>query len=312
MSSEHQQLDKFFRKSLGLKPVIKDFLKNRLSDEVKEKINIESIEKQNTSYVSEAYRAFYSDMVYRVDTKKGAGYVYFLIEAESTAKELMPLRLLEYNTCIIRHHVEQEMKKRKKGKRKEEIKFPAVLNFVLYFGQTDYTYAGSILDAFADKKLARLMFEGNFILPLRKQSRASLLKDGQAALAEILLSSQGDLVDFIVKNPDVGKLLVDSLYGEAAIFHIISRSKYDLEESKEKLIKFVPDKKVSTMLNASLENYREEGRNEGKQEGRREGKQEGIIEGMLKVAKTMLKNGFDFKTIAKNTGLKIEQIKALT
>ena len=107
----HQAQDKFFKKSFGKKEVTKDFLLSRLPRDVLEKVDIDSLEKQNTSFVSEAFRAFHSDLVYRMNTKgDGNGYVYLLIEAQSASHEFMAFRLLEYDVCIIRHEVEQQLK----------------------------------------------------------------------------------------------------------------------------------------------------------------------------------------------------------
>ena len=48
-----------------------------------------------------------------------------------------------------------------------------------------------------------------------------------------------------------------------------------------------------------------------RQEGRQEGVKIGFIEGCLKVAQSMLKQGFDLKTIATLTQLPLNQLQQL-
>ena len=60
-----------------------------------------------------------------------------------------------------------------------------------------------------------------------------------------------------------------------------------------------------------LEEGRVKGLEEGRAKGRAEGKAEGKAEGRAEIAKTMIANGFDKKTIAKMTGLSITEIDAM-
>jgi len=65
----------------------------------------------------------------------------------------------------------------------------------------------------------------------------------------------------------------------------------------------------------TAEYLRQQGKQEGIQEGIQVGKQKGIQEGkqkgLLEVAKNMLANGFDVKTIKEITGLSFEELSKL-
>ena len=153
--SINQIRDALFEKSFGNKEVIKDFLRGRLDKDMLDDIHIDSVERQDTTFMSEAFKSFQNAVLYRVETKGDGGYVYFLVQAQYTPYSLLAFRMLEYDVSIMRHHIEQELKA---GKPKKDIKVPRVLNFFLYCGKEKYTYATGIIDGFANKDLAKLIF----------------------------------------------------------------------------------------------------------------------------------------------------------
>ena len=62
-------------------------------------------------------------------------------------------------------------------------------------------------------------------------------------------------------------------------------------------------------LKKAMEEGKEKGREEGRLEGREEGRLEGREEGRIEVAKEMIRNGMQFDTVAKISGLPIEKVK---
>ena len=69
--------------------------------------------------------------------------------------------------------------------------------------------------------------------------------------------------------------------------------------NREQLLQYEDSLKYYRDLKNSFDTAREDGREKGRQEGRQEGKQERNIE----IAKAMLEEGIDIKTIVKITGL---------
>lgn len=84
------------------------------------------------------------------------------------------------------------------------------------------------------------------------------------------------------------------------LFDIAEIAKFN----REQLLQYEDSLKYYRDLKNSFDTAREDGREEGWEEGRQEGKQERNIE----IAKAMLKEGFDIKTIVKITGLTEEMI----
>ena len=287
MENIHQPHDKLFKKSFGKKLVTRDFLLNRLPKEVVAKIDLSKIERQNTSFISEGMKSFYTDMVYRcpVNGKNANSYLYFLKEFEKSkdSNRLLPLRILEYDLAIIRHDVDEQMAA---GRRVDDIKLPAIINFVLYADKKEYRQARSIIDAFADPELARMMFESSFLIPLRKQSRESILKDGKAALAELILSQEHntDFCELLSKDPQLMELLNQSSYAKTSLLYIMDRDPHDVSEVLKKLPNL--DRKIKQevmsglqrMLSATEQKGIEIGILQGREEGMKEGREEGMKE----------------------------------
>jgi hypothetical protein len=58
--------DGFFKKAMSRKRVAKEFLETYLPDEIKEKVDLESIEKQDSQFLSNILGKGISDMLYKV------------------------------------------------------------------------------------------------------------------------------------------------------------------------------------------------------------------------------------------------------
>ncbi|MCS5931795.1 Rpn family recombination-promoting nuclease/putative transposase [Klebsiella pneumoniae subsp. pneumoniae] len=58
------------------------------------------------SFVEEDLRASYSDILYSLRTRHGPGYVYALIEHQSTPDKLMAFRLLRYALAAMQRHLD--------------------------------------------------------------------------------------------------------------------------------------------------------------------------------------------------------------
>ena len=92
--------DKLFRDLLNNKEEMKDFLNKYLKLE----INLEDLEKYNSSFITNKYQNKESDIVYKLKNKN----IFFLIEHQSKVDKTMLLRLMEYSVEIIRGEIEND------------------------------------------------------------------------------------------------------------------------------------------------------------------------------------------------------------
>lgn len=106
--------------------------------------------------------------------------MYVLVEHQSSAERLMPLRILKYQIEIIQTYISQY---------KTEENLPLVVPLVFYNGDlSPYPYAIDILDLFADKKLVADIGLGRFnLVDLTVTSEDEILKHKQLALLEMCL-----------------------------------------------------------------------------------------------------------------------------
>ncbi|WP_408005658.1 Rpn family recombination-promoting nuclease/putative transposase [Rickettsiella massiliensis] len=79
------------------KKVAIDFLKAHLEKEIYKALNINTLQLTEKSFIVPELREIHSDIIYKCQINQKPGYLFFLVEHESTAKdELMAFRLLHY------------------------------------------------------------------------------------------------------------------------------------------------------------------------------------------------------------------------
>lgn len=127
--------DKLFRYALENLNVAKEFLLAYLPDDVLSMIDVNTIAFKATNFISEAYKEKETDVLYSVQTKKGIGYIYLLIEHQTKFDQLMPVRLSTYTNLVINKHLANTNNK---------LPVPPVYTAVVYTGvlpkrvNTDY------------------------------------------------------------------------------------------------------------------------------------------------------------------------------
>ncbi|MCG6523220.1 Rpn family recombination-promoting nuclease/putative transposase, partial [Vibrio parahaemolyticus] len=67
---------------------------------------LDSLQLVSGSFVEEDLRASYSDILDSLRTRHGPGYVYALIEHQSTPDKLMAFRLLRYALAAMQRHLD--------------------------------------------------------------------------------------------------------------------------------------------------------------------------------------------------------------
>ncbi len=95
--------DKFFKKTFSDKKNIRDFLKLSLPEGIKEEIDYSFINVDNTGYVSENIKGYFSDIVIKTRLKSKTGKdsplnadIYILFEHKSYKDKRIFVQLLKY------------------------------------------------------------------------------------------------------------------------------------------------------------------------------------------------------------------------
>ncbi len=107
-----QPFDKLFKVSLSEKKVAISYLKAHVPAEIYKRINIDTLALTDKSFILPKFREVHSDIVYRCQFDNQDGYIFFILEAESTPnEELMAFRQLQYSIAAMDQHIRQGHKK---------------------------------------------------------------------------------------------------------------------------------------------------------------------------------------------------------
>jgi predicted transposase/invertase (TIGR01784 family) len=253
-----------------------------------------------------------------------------LVEHQSKAEELMPLRIIRYQIAIIQQHMDKHPKQKN---------LPMVVPIVFYNGmRSPYPYSSDIAEIFADPELYVKFPLGKFkLVDLTMMNEDEILKHGKLALLEMLAKHIHDrnfmeAIKFIVAAFQLGHNLEMNKGLVHAAFNYLINAR-EMDEIKDLLIELernVPEYKEDFMTYA--ESLKREGMQLGKQEGMQLGEQRGMQlgeqrgmqlgeqrgmqlgkqEAQKEIAKELLKSGVNDSVIAAATHLTLDQIKSLS
>ena len=286
-----QPHDSYIKSILSDIGLAKSLMEAHLPQSIVNRMDLDSVQLTNKSFVSEELKNFHSDVIYQCTLDKQQGYIYYLLEHQSTPDRWLPLRLAEYNIQLMRQHINQGHKT-----------LPIIINEVIYAGTTSpYNQPIDIFELFDDPALAKeIMQQPAKLTDLTIKTQEELLKEGRAGLFEVLMK-QGIQKDdlnwetWIKDNITVFHSIINETFGFLSLLYILTT--VNVSDYK-KLVNFIkniaPEKKELIMTAAS--------------QLRQEGRQEGIKEGIVATAMNMLQFGIRKEDIVKITGLTREEI----
>ena len=273
MAKVHQPHDKLFKASFGKKLVTKDFLLSRLPKDILAKIDLKSLKRENASFIDEHLKAYYSDVVFSVKIGGQDAYIYFLLEGQTTPDPLIPVRILEYKTAIMRYDIEQN---KTQGGRK----LPIVYCKVIYTGKKKWKDPKRLLDAFANPELVSRMFEDDFLIPLNTETKDKIMGDGKASIAELILREgwREDFCKILEKNEELQRKILQAPYTKELFLYMIDKDKHSVDKILEKFPNLDP--KIKKKVMSGLERIEQKGIAKGKKEGIAKGMEKGIKKGL--------------------------------
>lgn len=299
--------DAIFKTFLNHPATAQDFLQLHLPDALRAICDLKTLKLESGSFIEDDLRAYYSDVLWSLKTREGDGYIYTIIEHQSTADAHMAFRLIRYAIAVMQRHLDTGHKK-----------LPLVIPMLFYHGTTSpYPYSLCWLDEFDDPKAARQLYATAFplvditIIPddeIMQHRRMALLELIQKHIRKRdLMGLVEKLVTLLVKghaNDNQLKALFNYLVqvGDSTHFtEFIQQVAERLPQQKERLMTIA-------------ERLRQEGHRNGLQEGLQTGLQTGLQQGKreeaLRIAATMQADGIDKLTILRITGLMAEDLAA--
>ncbi len=270
-----------------------DLLEFHLPPELRQLCDLSTLRLESGSFIENNLRACYSDVLYSLKTTVGDGYVYALIEHQSSPDKHMAFRLMRYAIAAMQSHLDAG-----------HDQLPLVIPMLFYHGMvTPYPYPMSWLQAFSVPTLAGQLYGGNFpLIDVTVIPDNEIMTHRRIALLELLQKhirqrDLAELLDQLVMLIASGYTTEDQL--KAAINYIIQVGETAEPEALiRSMAQRLPQHEESLMTIAQkLE-----------QKGEARGIVKGRVEGKLDVARTMLANGLDRATVMKMTGLSDKEL----
>lgn len=239
-----------------------------LPAEITAALDLGTLELTKDSFIDEALRLQYSDLLYRVQTREGGpAYLYVLLEHKSYPDEWVGLQLLTYMVRIWQQAKQEQA----------QPPLPPVLPLVLYHGEQGWN-AATAFSALIDAPEALAAFMPQFRYQLCDLTRDQL--DGlqsQAALAvalQVLKYSRNQ--ELAQRLPEILALFRQMLgrrdealgYLEAVLRYLAQASgQLDEHDLREALTRALPDDIGDSVMPTLAETWVEQGRQEGLQKG---------------------------------------------
>ncbi|MCL5519580.1 Rpn family recombination-promoting nuclease/putative transposase [Citrobacter cronae] len=296
--------DAVFKKIMSYPEMARDFLDIHLPPALREMCDLQTLKLEPGSFIEQDLRAFYSDVLWSLKTREGQGYIYCVIEHQSTAVQHMAFRLMRYAIAAMQHHLDAGNKT-----------LPLVVPMLFYHGQqSPYPWSLNWLDEFDCPQLARQLYSEAFplvditVIPddeIAQHRRVALLELMQKHIRDRDLMGLVDRLVSLLVTSTANDSQLQTLLNYLLRYGNVSHVSAFIHEVAERS----PHHKERLMTIA--ERLRQEGHHHGLQEGIQQGLEQGLEQGVqkgtqeeaLRIARMMLENGIDHNLVQLITGL---------
>ena len=128
--------DKGYKRIFSIKKNFLDFIKKYISLDWMMDLTEKDLELINKEFITVQFDTYESDLVYKVNTKEGSVYLFFLFELQSYNDFTMLFRLLVYMVAIWLDYFSNYDKNERKRK---SFRLPAIIPIVLHNGERNWT-----------------------------------------------------------------------------------------------------------------------------------------------------------------------------
>ncbi|EMD1716908.1 Rpn family recombination-promoting nuclease/putative transposase [Providencia stuartii] len=280
----------------------RDFFDIHLPEHIRSLCDFNTLALTNSSFIDKKLRSRLSDVLYTVQTEVGDGYLYLLIEHQSTPDKLMSWRLMHYSFLAMNQHLQQGHKS-----------LPLVVPILFYHGDSSpYPYLKTWTHCFSWPELADELYFNPFpLVDITVIDDNELVNHRKIAVMELALKH---------KNLRDEYQQVTSLLAQALNRH------YNSEQDTSIIINYLLTtldssqyfEQIIQQLIEQIENHQGVAMNIAqrlKDKAKLEGKIEGKIEGMQKArhenALSLLKNGASFELVMKSLNFSYEELQLI-
>ena len=296
--------DAVFKQFLSHPECARDFIEIHLPASLRQLCNLQTLRLESGSFIEADLRASYSDVLWSLKTRDGDGYIYVVIEHQSTPDAHMAFRLMRYALAAMQRHLDAGHKT-----------LPLVVPMLFYHGATSpYPFSLNWLDEFADPQLAKTLYGCPFpLIDVTVMPDDDIVQHRRVALLELMQKHirQRDLSGITESLAAVVMLGYTNRRQLRMLFHYMLQYGNTAEPGVflRRLARRLPQYEETLMSIA--QKLKQEGREEGREEGHLEGLQEGSRREALRIAGSMLQNGLDKEMVQKITGLSADELQPL-
>ncbi len=98
--------DAVFKQFLCHPETARDFLAIHLPEALRALCDLQTLTLASGSFIEPSLRAYYSDVLWSLQTTEGEGYIYVVIEHQSSPDSHMAFRLLRYALSAMQRHLD--------------------------------------------------------------------------------------------------------------------------------------------------------------------------------------------------------------
>ena len=318
MSVNKPKHDQLFRKSLENPIVAYELLQAHLPQEVLAIIDTSTLKLEKESFVEPDLSTSIADVLFSVKFHDNDGYIYLLLEHQSTPEHFMAFRLFKYMVNICDRY-------RLENQKTENL--PIIYPLIIYNGTKSYNAPRNLWDLFNNRILAKKFWtEDHKIVNVHDIPDEEFKTRIWSGILEFFLKHRHEkqllkkwqqIADIL---PELTKISIGYDYIKLILHYTLpSIDKNDKIELEKMLINTLNQEKGAELMTSLAQAWKEEGIEIGIIDGIRIGKQDGIKLGeargeekkALVIAKNLLKAGLTIDLIAESTGLSTQEIMKL-
>ncbi|PLP09938.1 Rpn family recombination-promoting nuclease/putative transposase [Klebsiella pneumoniae] len=306
--------DAVFKHLLSHRATARDFLDIHLPAPLRALCNLNTLRLESGSFIDDELRASHSDILYSLQTQAGEGYIYLLIEHQSSADRHMAFRLMRYAIAAMQRHLD-----------KGHTQLPLVIPLLFYHGRVSpWPYPMCWLAGFADPDIARRIYGEDFpLIDITSPPDDEIMRHRRVAMLELLQKHirQRDLMDLHEQLVRLLALGYTSRRQLKTLLHYLLQAgnAADPVAFLRHLAQNVPRRPHKETLMNIAQFLEQRGHQQGLKQGLEQGLQQGIEKGIEqgeqqtaeRIARAMLANGLDLSLVAKLTGLAPECLARL-
>ena len=282
-----------------------DLIQGTVDKELVSKLDLKTLQLQNTTYVTEELKKFFSDLVFTCNYGNRKIRLALLFEHKSYFVEYPHIQLLQYMSNILTKTLQEKQSK----KDKKEPRFMITIPIVFYHGEKKWEmkdfYKYFELEDEELKGLRQFIPEFNYILTninkySRKEIETTLFKrDINKVLMSLLRLNKSELTDEVLLERilSIGKDYFMGLDNDIELKSILVYilNVFDIQQDKiidilHRIMKGKEDLVMTTAMRL---------------------REKGIREDKEVITTNMLKDGLDYNFIHKYTELPVKDIKEI-